>query len=118
MPGYTRGLPRCDRVCDAWETCSIEPFPRKLLKGECSLDLPRVLRAPAGAESYGKVEAPKGELGFYLFSDGGVSPYRMKIRSPSLINLSVIDRLLVGWKLADMIVSLGSIDLNMGEVDR
>ena len=43
MPGYTRGLPRCDRVCDAWETCSIEPFPRKLLKGECSLDLPRVL---------------------------------------------------------------------------
>ncbi len=43
MPGYTRGLPRCDRVCDAWETCSVEPFPRKLLKGECSLDLPRVL---------------------------------------------------------------------------
>ncbi len=96
----------------------VEQCVEQIEPGDYRLDLPRVLRAPAGAESYGKVEAPKGELGFYLFSDGGVSPYRMKIRSPSLINLSVIDRLLVGWKLADMIVSLGSIDLNMGEVDR
>ena len=69
-------------------------------------------------EAYGRVEASKGELGFFLVSDGGVSPYRCKIRSPSLINLTITEHLLVGWKLADMIVSLGSVDINMGEVDR
>ncbi len=90
----------------------IEPGPVRLD------DLPLVLRPPAGAEAYGRVEASKGELGFYLVSDGGVSPYRCKIRSPSLINLTVTEHLLVGWKLADMIVSLGSVDINMGEVDR
>jgi NADH-quinone oxidoreductase subunit D len=86
--------------------------------GPVRLDLPLVLRPEAGKEAYGRVEASKGELAFYLVSDGGISPYRCKIRSPSLINLTIIDHLLVGWKLADMIVSLGSIDINMGEVDR
>ena len=86
--------------------------------GPVRLDLPLVLRPEAGKEAYGRVEASKGELAFYLVSDGGISPYRCKIRSPSLINLTIIEHLLVGWKLADMIVSLGSIDINMGEVDR
>ena len=86
--------------------------------GPVRLDLPLVLRPEAGREAYGRVEASKGELAFYLVSDGGISPYRCKIRSPSLINLTIIEHLLVGWKLADMIVSLGSIDINMGEVDR
>ena len=86
--------------------------------GPVRLELPLVLRPSAGAEAYGRVEASKGELGFYLVSDGGVSPYRCKIRSPSLINLTVTEHLLIGWKLADMIVSLGSVDINMGEVDR
>ena len=89
----------------------IEPGPYRL-------ELPKVIRAEDGAEAYATVEAPKGELGFYLVSDGSISPYRMKIRSPSLINLSAINQMLVGWKLADMIVTLGSIDINMGEVDR
>ena len=71
-----------------------------------------------GVEAYGRVEASKGELAFYLVSDGGISPYRCKIRSPSLLNLTVTEHLLVGWKLADMIVTLGSVDINMGEVDR
>ncbi len=86
--------------------------------GPIRLDLPLVLRPEAGREAYGRVEASKGELGFYLVSDGGIAPYRCKIRSPSLINLTVTEHLLVGWKLADMIVSLGSVDINMGEVDR
>ena len=80
--------------------------------------LPLVLRPQPGAEAYGRVEASKGELAFYLVSDGGISPYRCKIRSPSQINLTVTEELLVGWKLADMIVTLGSLDINMGEVDR
>ena len=86
--------------------------------GPVRLDLPLVLRPEPGAEAYGRVEASKGELAFYLVSDGGISPYRCKIRSPSLINLTVTERLLVGWKLADMIATLGSVDINMGEVDR
>ena len=86
--------------------------------GPVRLDLPLVLRAEAGAEAYGRIESPRGELGFYLVSDGGIAPYRCKIRSPSLINLTVTEHLLVGWRLADMIVSLGSVDINMGEVDR
>ena len=86
--------------------------------GPVRRELPMVLRAEPGAEAYGRVEASKGELGFFLVSDGGVSPYRCKIRSPSLINLTITEHLLIGWKLADMIVSLGSVDINMGEVDR
>ncbi len=76
-----------------------------------------LFRPPPG-ESYVPVEAPKGELGFYLVSDGTIAPYRCKIRSPSLINLTLLKPMLVGWKLADMIVTVGSLDFNMGEVDR
>ena len=74
--------------------------------GPVRLDLPLVFRPEPGAEAYGRVEASKGELAFYMLSDGGVSPYRCKIRSPSLINLTVTEHLLVGWKLADMIGTL------------
>ena len=80
---------------------------RPLAEGPVRTQLPFVLRPPAGAEAYGRVEAPKGELAFYLVSDGSIAPYRCKIRSPSLINLTVIRELMVGWKLADMIVTLG-----------
>ena len=96
----------------------VEQCVEQIPDGPVRTELPMVLRPPKGAEAYGRVESPKGELGFYLVSDGGISPYRCKIRSPSLLNLSIIKDLLVGWKLADMIVNLGSIDINMGEVDR
>ncbi len=80
--------------------------------------IPALLRPPEGKEAYGHVESPKGELGFYLISSGGISPYRCKIRSPSLINLTILRDILIGWKIADMIVVFGSLDVNMGEVDR
>lgn len=96
----------------------IDQCVRQIPGGPVRTELPLVLRPPAGAEALGRVEAPKGELAFYLVSDGSISPYRCKIRSPSLLNLTVTRDLLVGWKLADMIVTLGSIDINMGEVDR
>lgn len=73
---------------------------------------------PAPGEAYGHIEAPKGELGFYLVSDGGVAPYRMKIRPPSLINLTALRDMVVGWKIADTIITFGSIDIVLGEVDR
>ena len=79
--------------------------------------LPFFFRPPPG-DAYAHVEASKGELGFYLVSDGGIAPYRCKIRSPSFINLTVLAEMLIGWKIADLMVIFGSLDVNMGEVDR
>ena len=76
-----------------------------------------LFRPPPG-DAYVPTESPKGELGFYLVSDGSVAPYRCHVRSPSFISLTLFKEMLVGWKLADAVVSLGSLDFNMGEVDR
>lgn len=75
------------------------------------------VRVPAG-EHYGRAENPKGELGFYLVSDGGANAYRYHIRSPSFINLTALEEMSVGHKVADIIAILGSIDIVLGEVDR
>jgi NADH-quinone oxidoreductase subunit D len=96
----------------------IEQCVRQIEPGPIRTVLPMMLRPEPGTEAYRRVEASKGELAFYLVSDGGVSPYRCKIRSPSFINLTVVEHLLVGWKMADMVVSLGSLDINLGEIDR
>jgi NADH-quinone oxidoreductase subunit D len=73
---------------------------------------------PKPGEAYGRIEAPKGELGFYLISDGSANPYRYRVRPPSLINLTVLEDLCLGHKLADAVIILGSIDIVLGEVDR
>jgi NADH-quinone oxidoreductase subunit D len=86
-------------------------------EGPIKTEVPYFLRPPVG-DAYVAVEAPRGELGFYLVSDGGISPYRCKIRSPSYINLTVLKDLVVGSKLADLIAIFGSMAVNMGEVDR
>jgi NADH-quinone oxidoreductase subunit D len=77
----------------------------------------RAFRPPVG-EAYGRIEAPKGELGFYLFSDGGPNPYRYRVRPPSFINLTILEDMCLGHTVADVMVILGSIDIVMGEVDR
>ena len=75
------------------------------------------LRAPEG-EVYSRIEAPKGELGFYLASDGKTQPWRYHVRAPSYINLNALGPMSVGYKIADAIVILGAIDIVLGEVDR
>lgn len=75
------------------------------------------VRVPAG-EVYGHHENPKGELGFYCISEGGTNPYRYHVRSPSFINLTALEEMCIGHKVADVIVILGSIDIVLGEVDR
>ena len=77
----------------------------------------RAFRPPVG-EAYGRIEGPKGELGFYLISDGTANPYRYRVRPPSFINLTVLEDLCLGHTVADVMVILGSIDIVMGEVDR
>jgi NADH-quinone oxidoreductase subunit D len=78
---------------------------------------PRGFR-PRPGEAYGRIEAPKGELGFYLISDGGLNPYRYRVRPPSLINLTVLEEMCLGQTVADVVVILGSVDIVLGEVDR
>ncbi|MBX3733230.1 MAG: NADH-quinone oxidoreductase subunit D [Verrucomicrobiae bacterium] len=73
---------------------------------------------PKPGEAYGRIESPKGELGFYLISDGSANPYRYRIRPPSFINLTVLEDLCRGHSVADTVVILGSVDIVLGEVDR
>jgi NADH-quinone oxidoreductase subunit D len=73
---------------------------------------------PKPGEAYGRIEAPKGELGFYLISDGGPNPYRYRVRPPSLINLTVLEDMCVGQNVADVVLIFGSVDIVLGEVDR
>ena len=72
---------------------------------------------PAG-EAYGRVEGPKGELGFYVVSDGKANPYRYHVRAPSFINLTAFGPMCIGLKVADVVAVLGSIDIVLGETDR
>jgi NADH-quinone oxidoreductase subunit D len=73
---------------------------------------------PKPGEAYGRIEAPKGELGFYLISDGSTNPYRYRVRPPSLINLTILEDMCLGQTIADVVVILGSVDIVLGEVDR
>jgi NADH:ubiquinone oxidoreductase subunit D/NADH:ubiquinone oxidoreductase subunit C len=78
---------------------------------------PYQVRVPAG-EAYGRVEGPKGELGFYIVSNGKANPVRYHVRAPSFINLTILEKMCVGNKIADVVVNLGSIDIVLGETDR
>jgi NADH-quinone oxidoreductase subunit C/D len=75
------------------------------------------VRVPAG-ESYGRVEGPKGELGYYVISTGKPNPWRYHVRAPSFINLTGMEKMCVDGKVADVVAVLGSIDIVLGETDR
>lgn len=75
------------------------------------------VRVPPG-EAYGRVEGPKGELGFYIVSDGKPNPYRYHVRAPTFINLTSLAQMSRGMKIADVVTILGAVDIVLGEVDR
>ncbi len=75
------------------------------------------VRVPAG-ESYGRVESPKGELGFYVVSNGKGNPYRYHIRTPSFVNITSVEKMCTGTKIADFVTILGMVDIVLGELDR
>ncbi len=85
--------------------------------GETRAKVPRVIKPPAG-ECYAAVEAPKGELGFYLVSNGGNKPYRLHVRPPSFINLQALPEMAKGHLVSDLVAVIGTIDIVLGEVDR
>jgi len=98
-------------------TLILEQALDMLPEGDIRAKMPKVLKPPKG-EAYASIESPKGEIGFYLVSDGSPNPYRYNVRPPSFVNLTCLSQIAVGHKLADAVVILGSFDIVMGEVDR
>lgn len=85
--------------------------------GPLQAKVPKVIKVPAG-ETYVRAENPKGEMGYYLVSDGGAGPYRLKIRSASFSNISMLPWILEGVLVPDIIAIMGSLDFVLGDVDR
>ena len=77
----------------------------------------KVIKPPVG-EAYVSIEAPKGELGYYVVSDGSTQPYRCRVRPPSFVNLQALDRMIRGGLVADVVAVIGTLDIVLGEVDR
>ncbi len=91
---------------------------RQIPKGPIISKKPQYqVRVPPG-EAYGRVEAPKGELGFYIVSNGKPNPWRYHVRAPSFINMTALEKMCVGNKIADFVIIFGSIDVVLGEMDR
>jgi NADH-quinone oxidoreductase subunit D len=123
------GKGECGTVGDCWDRYFVRVLEmtqsvrivrqalEKLADGPVMAKVPRTLKLPAG-EIYYEVENPRGQLGFYLVSDGGASPYRLKVRGPSFCNLSVLEEMATNCLLADISAMVGSLDVVMGEVDR
>ncbi|MDO8587348.1 MAG: NADH-quinone oxidoreductase subunit D [Armatimonadota bacterium] len=95
----------------------IEQAMEMMPEGQVKVKTPLVLRVPAG-EVYHHIESVRGELGVYLISDGSPKPFRLHWRAPSFINLQALPQMLKGWKVADAVAILGSLDIVLGEVDR
>jgi len=96
----------------------IEQAAGSIPDGEILGKVPKANLRPPKGEAYTRLEAPRGILGTYLISNGTDKPYRLHIRAPSFINLATLQEILRGWKIADVVAILGSIDIVLGEVDR
>ena len=112
---YDRYLVRMEEMRQSRNIClqAIERIPAGPIMGKVG----KVIKPPPG-EVYVGIEAPKGELGYYVVSDGTTQPYRVRVRPPSLINLEALDQMVRGHLVADVVAIIGTLDIVLGEVDR
>jgi NADH-quinone oxidoreductase subunit D len=112
---YDRYLVRMEEMRQSRLIClqAVENIPAGPIMGKVG----KVLKPPPG-EVYHAIEAPKGELGYYIVSDATTQPYRIRVRPPSFINLQAFDRMVRGSLVADVVAIIGTIDIVLGEVDR
>jgi len=101
----------------------VTPPPKKAVVTEMEALIHHFKWVSAGfkvlaGEAYVPIESPKGEMGFYMVSDGGVQPYRAKCRPPCFVNLSALSKLVEGRLVADVVAVIGSLDIVLGEIDR
>ena len=89
----------------------------RLPAGEIQGKVPRVLK-PSVGEYYSAIEGPRGELGYYIVSDGSIQPFRVRIRPPTFVNLQALKRLVQGHLVADVVAIIGTLDIVLGEIDR
>ena len=104
------------RRCASRSASSVRQW-KDCRKGRSSRGYQRCIKPPAG-EVYLSTEAPKGELGYFLVSDGTAQPYRVRVRPPSFINLQALEKMAKGGLVADVVAIIGTLDIVLGEVDR
>jgi NADH-quinone oxidoreductase subunit D len=106
------------RVLEMEESLKIvEQAIAQIPEGDVTSAIPKRIKPPVG-QVYGRVENPRGELGYFIVSNGTANPFRVKVKAPSFINLAVINEISKGHLIADVIAILGSIDIVLGEIDR
>jgi NADH-quinone oxidoreductase subunit D len=112
---YDRYLVRMEEMRQSLRIC--EQAVAKIPEGPIMARIGKVLKPPPG-EVYHSIEAPKGEIGYYIVSDGTTQPYRVRVRPPSFINLQAFDAMVKGHLVADVVAIIGTLDIVLGEVDR
>jgi NADH-quinone oxidoreductase subunit D len=112
---WDRNMVRCNEMVESLKIIdqAIEQIP----DGDIASAIPKRIKPPVG-EIYLRTETPKGELGYYIISDGSQNPFRVKVRPPTFCNLSLVPAISKGYMLADLVAILGSVDIVLGEVDR
>jgi NADH-quinone oxidoreductase subunit D len=106
------------RINEMWESMNIiEQLIDNIPEGPFAVKMKPVIKLPEG-EYYQRVETARGELGVYIISDGNKNPYRVKFRSPNFVNLSALNQIAKGFKIADLVAIQGSLDLVIPDIDR
>jgi NADH-quinone oxidoreductase subunit D len=106
------------RIQEMWESMNIiEQLIDNIPEGPFAVKMKPIIKLPEG-EYYQRVETARGELGVYIISDGNKNPWRVKFRSPNFVNLSVLNHIAKGFKIADLVAIGGSLDLVIPDIDR